>query len=487
METPPLLKEVAAKGLNSPPSSEQGNNHVHGASLPQGKEVYLHHLPFPNAYFKIRKRDKIKHDQDVVDLFSKIEVNIPLIKLVKQVPAYSKFLKELCTSKRKFKIDEKVQLGSSVSALFTDNMPQKSPDPGSYTIPCTISRAHISDALLHLGAAINLMPKPLYNTLGFKSMKPTRTVLQLADKTVRYPCGVVEDVLVRVRDLVFPADFVILDTSMDLNGRSNLILGRPFLDTANTIINMKERSITMSVGDHEIKYVLDNPSKHMHDVTSLYGVQTDDSMLDCENVVSSMHGFIDNIMTHPPPSDPHHSYTMDAEPNAPPVSSNPAMFGKDSPLCNVAGVSKEVPPPLSSPKKKRKRKRSKQKSPMTNTADAALLELQREVTMPVHSKLLPLFSPIFARLDVLDTPNFEDPFLSGHVEESPLKVSDFVWVQIAQSRDPDFGERARWVGPLEIKSIDYFNDKASLQLYEDHTMCCKLDRLRLYHSSYKPP
>ena len=163
------------------------------------------------------------------------------------------------------------------------------------------------------------------------------------------------------------------------------------------------------------------------------------------------------------------------------------MLGKDSALCDVAGVRKEIQLPTMKTKKKRKRKRSQNKSLKTNTVDAALLELQKEVTMSVYSKLLPLLSPIFTRLDVLDSPNFEDPFLPDPMEEAPLKVSDFAWVHIAQSRDPDFGERARWVGPLEIKSIDPCTNQASLQLYEDHIMCCKLDRLRLYHSSYKPP
>ena len=94
-ETPPLLKEIVVKGSNSPSSTEQGNNNVHGASLQKGREVYLRDLPFSKAFIKSRKHDKLEDDQAVIGLFSKIEVNIPLIKLVKQVPAYSKFLKEL--------------------------------------------------------------------------------------------------------------------------------------------------------------------------------------------------------------------------------------------------------------------------------------------------------------------------------------------------------------------------------------------------------
>ena len=80
-------------------------------------------------------------------------------------------LKELCTRKRSFKPHMKVQLPSSVSALFESQLPINCRDPGSFTIPCTIGRTIIPHALLDLGAAINVMPKSLYRALGLKTLQ----------------------------------------------------------------------------------------------------------------------------------------------------------------------------------------------------------------------------------------------------------------------------------------------------------------------------
>ncbi|XP_028758513.1 uncharacterized protein LOC114717520 [Neltuma alba] len=106
-----------------------------------------------------------------------------------------------------------VQPPSNVSVLFKPQLLVKCQDPGSFTIPCTIGRTTIPKALLDLGAAINMMPKSVYESLGITTLKPTIVMLQLADHTIRYPHGVLEDVLVKVKDLVIPADFYVLDMS----------------------------------------------------------------------------------------------------------------------------------------------------------------------------------------------------------------------------------------------------------------------------------
>ena len=91
----------------------------------------------------------------------------------------------------------------------------KCQDPGSFTIPCTIGKITIGGALLDPGVAINVMPKSVYQALGVKNLKPISIVLQLADKMIRYPDRVVEDILIKVKDLVFPADFYVLDMSKE--------------------------------------------------------------------------------------------------------------------------------------------------------------------------------------------------------------------------------------------------------------------------------
>ena len=171
-------------------------------------------------------------------------------------------------------------MSSNVSALFKPQLPVKCQDPGSFTIPCTLGKITIGGALLDLGAAINVMPKSVYQALGVKNLKPTSVVLQLADRTIRYPDGIVEDILVKVKDLVFPADFYVLDMSKESISESTLILGRPFLRTANTMISMKEGSISMEVGDNKINFNIYEAMKHPHEDYSLLNISAIDTMVE---------------------------------------------------------------------------------------------------------------------------------------------------------------------------------------------------------------
>ena len=113
--------------------------------------------PFPDALKDTRRP---VNDQELFDMFSKCEVNIPLLKLIKSVPRYAKFLKELCTIKRnqKLKGKQKVKVSERVSAVFQPKMAKKCSDPGMVTIPCTIGKTKIDRAMLDLGASINVLP-----------------------------------------------------------------------------------------------------------------------------------------------------------------------------------------------------------------------------------------------------------------------------------------------------------------------------------------
>jgi len=90
--------------------------------------------PFPVSSFRSKKEDK---EKDILEVFKKVELNIPLIDAIKQIPKYVNFLKELCTTKRAFKLKghETVSMGEVVSAVVQKNMPLKQKDPGAFTIP----------------------------------------------------------------------------------------------------------------------------------------------------------------------------------------------------------------------------------------------------------------------------------------------------------------------------------------------------------------
>ena len=178
-------------------------------------------------------------------------MNIPLLDMIKQVPTYAKFLKDLCTVKKGLGIEKKAFLTEQVSAIIQRKTPVKYKDPGSPTISVNIGGTCIDKALLDLGASVNLLPYSVYKQLGLGEIKPTNITLSLADRLVKIPKGIVEDVLVKVDKFYYPVDFVVLDTE-PIASRPNhvpIILGRPFLATANAIINCRKGVMQLTFGN----------------------------------------------------------------------------------------------------------------------------------------------------------------------------------------------------------------------------------------------
>ncbi|RDX90769.1 hypothetical protein CR513_27332, partial [Mucuna pruriens] len=163
------------------------------------------------------------------------------------VSKYAKFLKELCIHKKK-KIKGGAETGGIVSALVQNEgatvksqsaLPKKCGDARIFSVPCTIDDCTFADTMLDLGASINVMPSSVYKALNFGDLEPTRMTIQLANRSVVQPLGILEDVLVQVNDLIFPADFCVLDMEDKTLGKgSALILGCPFLMTAQTKIDV---------------------------------------------------------------------------------------------------------------------------------------------------------------------------------------------------------------------------------------------------------
>ena len=89
-----------------------------------------------------------------------------------------------------------MQVGENVSAVIQRKLPAKCKDPGMFTIPCTIGNTQLEKAMLDLGAYINVMPYSIYISLKLRPLDKTSVVIQLADRSIAYPKGVVEDVLV---------------------------------------------------------------------------------------------------------------------------------------------------------------------------------------------------------------------------------------------------------------------------------------------------
>ena len=97
------------------------------------------------------------------------------------------------------------------SAVLQRSLPPKLQDPGSFTIACTIGELEVGNALIDLGASINLMPLSMFKKIRGVEIKPTRMVLHLAYRSLKYPYGIAEDAIVKVDKFLFSVDFVIIE------------------------------------------------------------------------------------------------------------------------------------------------------------------------------------------------------------------------------------------------------------------------------------
>jgi hypothetical protein len=133
----------------------------HGVSFdpPLSFSSYTPKPPFPSRLAELKEEEQGK---EILDTFKKVQVNIPLLDAVKQIPKYEKFLKELCTNKRKKKDKEKVKLSKNVSAVLQNKMSEKCKDPSMFTLPYVIGETKVKRTMLDLRASINVMPFSVY-------------------------------------------------------------------------------------------------------------------------------------------------------------------------------------------------------------------------------------------------------------------------------------------------------------------------------------
>ncbi|KAG8503340.1 hypothetical protein CXB51_001296 [Gossypium anomalum] len=175
-----------------------------------------------------------------------------------QMPNAMKFLRELLANNLKLDEASHVELNVVCSVILQNKLPNKLKDLGSFTIPYLIGSLDVNNALANLGASINVMPYKMFKQIGLGKPKQTRMSIQLADKTIKFPRGLIEDVLVKVDKFIFHIDFVVLDIEEETN--TSLILGKPFLATAKTIIDVGTGELTLRVGDEMITLQARNSS-----------------------------------------------------------------------------------------------------------------------------------------------------------------------------------------------------------------------------------
>ncbi|KAL7615460.1 hypothetical protein Lser_V15G05948 [Lactuca serriola] len=141
-----------------------------------------------------------------------------------------------------------------------NKLPKKKGDPKSLTLPCQFGNLATIHALADSGASVNLMPYSFFKKLALLEPRPIRMVIHLANKTVTFPRGICENLMVKVDKFVFPANFIILD--MEADPQVPIILGRPLLNTASAMVDMRDLKLTLRVGDDSVTFGVDQAMKY---------------------------------------------------------------------------------------------------------------------------------------------------------------------------------------------------------------------------------
>ncbi|XP_068492013.1 uncharacterized protein [Phaseolus vulgaris] len=167
---------------------------------------------------------------------------------LKQDSTFERFRKN-----RSYIEEKNIELEDRYNVIIQKGLPKKFKDLGSFNLPVSIGALLVANALLDLGASVNIIPLAMLKKIGDLEIKPTKMTLKLADQVTKYPYGVVEDVLVKVDKFIFPVDFVVMDMKED--EEVPLILGRPFMKTARIIVDVDKGELQVRTQDEEGKNV----------------------------------------------------------------------------------------------------------------------------------------------------------------------------------------------------------------------------------------
>ncbi|CAN6677388.1 unnamed protein product [Malus baccata var. baccata] len=224
--------------LSQPSSTPKPSNSVKVSLNSKFSSSIPLNAPFPSRFKQSKKEE---NEKDIMETFRKLQVNIPLLDAIKQVPRYAKFLKELCTTRRRILNKEVVQVRENVSTVLQRKLPPKCKDPGE--------------------------------------LKNDGVIIQLADRSNAYPEGVLEDVLVQVDNLIFPADFYVLEMEDSPNVIPlPILLGRPFMKTARTKIDVFKGTLTMEFDREIINFNISEAIKFPKDDHSYFSIDTFDAL-----------------------------------------------------------------------------------------------------------------------------------------------------------------------------------------------------------------
>jgi len=120
-----------------------------------------------------------------MDILRRVYADTLFLEALKKALAYFKFLRELLSKKGEPERVPVVPMGEFCNSILQSQSPSKLQDHGSFSILCCIGGMQIEGALCDLGASVSLMPLSLCNRFELLNLKPTTTLIQLANCTLR--------------------------------------------------------------------------------------------------------------------------------------------------------------------------------------------------------------------------------------------------------------------------------------------------------------
>ncbi|KAL6312322.1 hypothetical protein AAG906_007992 [Vitis piasezkii] len=241
-------------------------------SFEREKKDMLLAPPFSMA---LQSRNVVNNALNFFEVLKQVKINIPLLDMNRQVSAYAKFLKDLCTIKKGMHLKKKAFLTKQVSAIIQCKTPIKYKNPECPTISVNIDNTFVKITLLDLGPSMNLLPYSVYMQLGLGELKSTSITLSLEDRSVKFPRGIIENVLIQIDNFYYTVDFVVLDTEQGTSGLNHvpIILGQPFIAITNALINFRSGVMQLTFGNMTIELNIFHSCKK-------YGTKEDEELME---------------------------------------------------------------------------------------------------------------------------------------------------------------------------------------------------------------
>nr|GEX54474.1 reverse transcriptase domain-containing protein [Tanacetum cinerariifolium] len=253
------------------------------------RDPFHPNIPYPSRMYKQKQQDKDEVQiYNFWQMFKQLYINITLADALILIPKYRKMLKALLSNKEKLLELANTPLNEDCSAVILKKLPEKLGDPRKFLILCGFNELKCK-ALADLGASINLMPLSVWKKLGLPELISTHMTLELANRAICTPARIARDVFVSVGKFTFPADFVIVDYESD--PIVPLILGRPFLRIAHSLIDVHKEEMILRDGDERL-------TLNMRHDTSIYSNQPQKESINMINICdNSSEDFLEKLFT----------------------------------------------------------------------------------------------------------------------------------------------------------------------------------------------